>query len=368
MAVSTTDVAEALNGVTIAQQSGENDLQQIKGLSNIKNNGSGSFTIAAGDDQGTSFPALTFTYVGQETVTGSNLTNSGYFGTATSETLPVVSWVFSTAVFNAYVLAIDPTHVLLIGVTPTTSGGVTTWAQNANRFLLTTGGPDTDLATNPLTLNSTSATYTPPSGTTISCFVSGTRIATPAGFALVENLAEGDLVTTISGDAKPVIWAGQRTLRVSLHRNPELVRPVTIRAGAFGDGLPVRDLTVSADHNVFVDGVLIPAKCLVNDLNVVFSDVERVTYHHIELAAHDVVFAEGLPTETYLEVGNRSVFAGGAVVDAHPDFASTPDSSYFAFEARGYAKLVLAGAELDAVRARLAAQADSKADADRKAA
>ena len=162
--------------------------------------------------------------------------------------------------------------------------------------------------------------------------------------------------------------AGRRTIRVASHRSPELVRPVTIRAGAFGDALPRRDLTMSSDHNIFVDGVLIPAKCLVNELNVVFAAVETVTYHHIELAAHDVVFAEGLPAETYLEVGNRSAFAGGAIVDAHPDFASLPDASYFAFEARGYAKLVLAGAELTAVRARLAARADRQVDADRKAA
>ena len=368
MALTTTDVAEALNGVTIAAQPGENDLQQIKGLSNIKNNGGGSFTVAAGDDQGTSFPALTFSYVGQETVSGSNLTNSGYFGNVSSVTVPVISWVFATNVFNAIVLAFDPTHVLLVGVTPTTTNGVTTWAQNANRFLLTTGGPDFSLLTSPQTVTTTGATYTAPNGTTISCFVSGTRITTPDGFALVEDLAAGDLVTTISGEAKPVVWAGRRTIRVAMHRNPELVRPVTIRAGAFGDNLPLRDLTVSSDHNLFVDGVLIPAKCLVNDLNVVFSDVERVTYHHIELAMHDVVFAEGLPTETYLEVGNRSAFAGGAAVDMHPDFASTPDSSYFAFEARGYAKLVLAGPELTAVCARLAARADRKVEADRKAA
>ncbi len=71
-------------------------------------------------------------------------------------------------------------------------------------------------------------------------------------------------------------------------------------------------------------GVLIPAKYLVNGLNIVQVPVDAVEYHHIELAAHDVILAEGLPAESYLETGNRRNFENAdGVVRLFPDFAQT---------------------------------------------
>jgi hypothetical protein len=74
-----------------------------------------------------------------------------------------------------------------------------------------------------------------------------------------------------------------------------------------------------------------------------------VVYHHIELEQQDVVLAEGLPAETYLDAGDRARFSGGEVVALYPDFAAR------AWEMRGCAPLVLTGQALAAARAKLAA-------------
>ena len=261
--------------------------------------------------------------------------------------------------FYIQAVAFNSKQVLFQGYT---TAGVENPSQH---FLLTDGGSIQQTGEMlPITLYPTGSSYTTPSGVTITgapCFGRGTIIATLDGDVLVEDLREGDLVLTVSGEAKPLVWTGSRTVNVARHPRPENVRPVCIRRSAFSPNVPSRDLIVSPDHNVFTDGVLIPAKCLVNGRNVVLQDVETVHYHHIELASHDVVYANGLETETYLDTGNRPSFAGEGVVTAYPDFASAPDQNYFAWEASGYARLVLEGAEVENVRARLAERADELA-------
>jgi hypothetical protein len=99
------------------------------------------------------------------------------------------------------------------------------------------------------------------------------------------------------------------------------VRPVRVAAGAFGEGLPRRDLWLSPGHNVAFEGVLMPISALVNGRSVAEVDVASVEYWHVELQTHDVILAEGLPAESYLDCGNRTAFAnGGAFAEAHPDF------------------------------------------------
>ncbi len=72
---------------------------------------------------------------------------------------------------------------------------------------------------------------------------------------------------------------------------------------------------------MYVDGVLIPVRCLLNDASIRQTPCARVTYWHVELEAHDVLLAEGLPCESYLDTGNRGAFAnGGGAVHLHPVF------------------------------------------------
>ncbi len=186
----------------------------------------------------------------------------------------------------------------------------------------------------------------------IVCFRAGTRIATPRGEILVERLNPGDRVRTHSSGEKAIIWIGRRGIDCRRHPDPVRILPVRIAAHAFGPGLPRRDLFLSPGHAVFVDGDLIPVKCLLNGTTIRQVPASRVTYFHIELDDHEVIFAEGLATESYLDTGNRPDFANGG-----PSVALYPDLSAMTWETAGCAPLVLAGPRLEAVRARLAARA-----------
>jgi hypothetical protein len=109
--------------------------------------------------------------------------------------------------------------------------------------------------------------------------------------------------------------------------------------------MPCRDLLLSPDHAVYVDGLLIPIRHLMNGTTIAQEEADEVTYWHVELHQHDVILAEGLPCESYLDTGNRGAFAcGGPAMQLHPDFSS------FKWEAEGCAPLIVTGPELEAAR------------------
>ena len=188
--------------------------------------------------------------------------------------------------------------------------------------------------------------------TEVPCYLRGTRIATPAGECAVESLAAGDLVLTRAGAARPITWIGHRRVDCRRHRRPHEVFPVRVRAGAFGDGLPGRDLRLSPDHAVFMYDALIPIRCVINGATVVQERAAVVSYFHVELPSHDVILAEGLPAESYLDLGNRGAFdnGGGAIV-LHPDFGMR------VWQREACAQLILGGPVLVAVKQRLLLQA-----------
>ena len=191
----------------------------------------------------------------------------------------------------------------------------------------------------------------------IACFAAGTRIATGHGEVAVEALSIGDCVRTVPGNrCEPVIWTGHRRIDCGRHPEPSRVRPVRISAGAFGAGLPRRDLLLSPDHAVFVDGVLIPVKHLINRRTIRQVAVRAVTYFHVELRRHAVILAEGLPAESYLDTGNRSSFAHGDVTRLFADFGSHAQDVASIREANACAPFVVQGAELDVIRRRLAGE------------
>ena len=150
------------------------------------------------------------------------------------------------------------------------------------------------------------------------CFASGTEIRTARGDVPVERLVIGDLVVTAGGATRPIRWLGSRTLDCRRHPRPADVMPVRIVAGAFGEDRPARDLWLSPGHSVCLDilgEVLIPASALVDGAAITQISVKEVTYWHVELESHDVILAEGLPAESYLEMGNRSFFSESGVLD-----------------------------------------------------
>ena len=192
------------------------------------------------------------------------------------------------------------------------------------------------------------------------CFRAGTRIATPLGDIPVERLNKGDRVLTHSSGEKEIIWIGRRGIDCRRHPDPVRVLPVRVAAHAFGPHLPRRALFLSPGHAVFVEGDLIPVKCLLNGTTVRQVPASRITYFHIELDDHEVIFAEGLATESYLDTGNRPDFANGG-----PSLALYPDLSAITWETASCAPIVLAGPRLEAVRARLAVRAAAPRMSDR---
>ncbi|WP_280818944.1 Hint domain-containing protein [Methylobacterium variabile] len=159
------------------------------------------------------------------------------------------------------------------------------------------------------------------------CFATGTRIRTARGDVVVEDLRVGDLAVTVGGGSRPIRWIGSRTLDGTGRALPFNQGPVRIRAGAFGQGLPARDLRLSPGHPVLVGagadgagGVLVPAMCLINGTTIAREPATAVTYWHVELDAYDILLAEGLPAESYLDLGSRPWFAGSDARLHDPEF------------------------------------------------
>jgi hypothetical protein len=152
----------------------------------------------------------------------------------------------------------------------------------------------------------------------IACFVAGTRIATPCGEVPVEHLRIGDAVITASGHVESIRWIGFRRYSAAAVARDRARRPIRIVAGALGAGLPRRDLFLSPQHAVLLcdpegGDVLVPAAQLVNGVSVTrCRDCEAIEYFHLELAAHDVVLAEGQPAETFVDRNSRETFDNAA--------------------------------------------------------
>src|SRR4029077_9499561 len=105
------------------------------------------------------------------------------------------------------------------------------------------------------------------------------------------------------------------------------VAPIRIERDAFADGIPHRDLLFSPDHAIFVNGMLICARQLVNGTTIRQDrDSSAVHYYHVELGEHSILLAEGLPAESYIDTGNRGFFANsGMPLALHPDLTDEAD-------------------------------------------
>ncbi len=178
----------------------------------------------------------------------------------------------------------------------------------------------------------------------VACFRAGTNIRTARGDVAIETVRIGDAAALAGGGFGRVIWTGRRSVVLTNHPRPWDVMPVHVQAHAFAENQPERDLVVSPDHAVFTGGVLIPVRYLINGASIRQQAVERVTWWHVELERHGVILAEGLPTESYLDTGNRSAFEGEACIQMQPDFART------VWEGQGCAALVTDGPVVRAAR------------------
>ena len=255
------------------------------------------------------------------------------FGFALSDTIVAQGFAGNTPVWSAGTLTLTGTGAQL-GQTLTLS---VAGSYAAAHFSAVPDGSGTDIG--------------------VSCFAAGTRILTDRGERAVETLRAGMLVPGRAGTLLRIRWVGHRRIVPGRHAKPQEVQPVRVRADAFGPGLPRRDLRLSPDHAIYLPGppaALVPVHTLCNGVSVLHENVRAVTYYHVELeteqgeAVHDVLLAEGLATESYLDTGNRAAFVGGG-----PALALHPEFSRSVWQTRGVAPLHLAGPEVVALRRRL---------------
>ena len=138
--------------------------------------------------------------------------------------------------------------------------------------------------------------------TEVICLASGTRIATISGDRLIEDLVAGDLVLTMDRGYQPIRWIGS-----SKRSATGDLAPILIRKGALGND---RDLRVSPQHRMLLQGwqaemlfgeeeVLATAKSLVNDHSILRDEGGEVEYFHMLFDTHEIIYAEGAPSESF---------------------------------------------------------------------
>jgi hypothetical protein len=185
------------------------------------------------------------------------------------------------------------------------------------------------------------------------CYCRGTRIRTPKGEVAVEALKVGDRIVTADGNIQPIKWIGRRFYRDWLAAGNADVQPILFKAGSIADHVPVRDLYVSPEHAMFLDGMLIPALHLVNGTSIVkVEGMEEVEYFHLEFDRHVVIFAEGATAESFVDDDSRMLFHNAdEYLRLYPD---EPRNRHTAF----CAPRVEAGAALETTHRRLTARAE----------
>jgi hypothetical protein len=189
----------------------------------------------------------------------------------------------------------------------------------------------------------------------IPCFASGTRILREDGDVLVEDIQVGDTLITVRENGsvtQKVIWTGKRAIDIRRHPAPNRVRPIRILAGAIAENIPERDLRLSPEHAVYLNGALFTAESLINGTTIFQEQTTtHVTYHHIELESHDIIMAEGLPCESFLDTGNKTMFESvSGITTLHPDFRPGAGAEFCA-------PLIRDGEALDRIRTTLTSRA-----------
>lgn len=274
------DLAIGGGGLLIAEPSST--------VNGVINGGGGTLELAAGSETVgavTNFTTITFDTGAAAAVAGTaaGLNSVDVTGFVTGDTLEITGATDTISSFAGGVLTLGGTAPATIDL------GTVTGAPAAAE---SSGNTDVTL---------------------VPCFRAGARILTDAGEVAVEALKAGmRVVSYADGRGVPITWVGHRRIMCAQHPRPRDVWPVRIAAGAFGEATPHRPLYLSPDHAVFVNGELVPVRYLINGTSIAQIACDHVTYFHVELADHGVLLADGLPAESYLDTGNRALFADEA--------------------------------------------------------
>lgn len=292
-------VANALSGTTVNLTDGGHfsngtNLANVLTSSTINYGpGGGTFTVNGG---GTAINLSSTTINGFATNNGLNhleFTNTG--GTATTYT-----------VTNSGTNQV----ITVLGANNETLSTVTIAGQTLNAGTYTVG------QNGPLTVGQNGTTLTVTDQAVV-CFLAGTLIRTATGEIAIEDIRVGDEVfVSVDGkdELRPVTWIGSgHVLSNPVYPMDMGGYPVRILKGAIAEGVPYKDLLVTAEHSFFFEGKLVPIRMLVNGRSIFYDrSFQTYTYYHIELAQHAIIYADGMLSESYLDTGNRKNF-----VDQH---------------------------------------------------
>lgn len=185
----------------------------------------------------------------------------------------------------------------------TTHVGTTFYTADGSRYFTPNDGSTLADGTATATTFVTNSTQMPVGDLGPPCFTAGTMILTPDGEVQIEDLEIGDLVMTKDHGAQPVRWLGKRVVA-----GRGEFAPILFKAGAIGN---TRDLKVSPQHRMLLqdwraelffgeDEVLCAANKLLNDKTILKAPCDTIEYIHLMFDSHEVIYAEGAPTESFL--------------------------------------------------------------------
>ena len=167
----------------------------------------------------------------------------------------------------------------------------------------------------------------------ILCFTNGTMILTRSGEKPIEELVAGDMIVTKDNGLQNIRWIGSTTVPATGR-----FAPIMIQKGAMGNA---RNLRVSPQHQMLIEGwkaellfgereVLVSAKYLVNQDTIYVSEGDTVEYFHILFDTHQIIFANGTPSESFhpskMTIGALAKETREEIFNLFPELQESPDA------------------------------------------
>jgi hypothetical protein len=207
----------------------------------------------------------------------------------------------------------------LISMTHSTLGGTQTGTMNATGDTLSFTGTFTGIKFTSLNGGSTAFMGLDSiTAESITCFLGDVLVETADGKKEVQDLVPGDSLVTADGGRTTVRWIGKQPIN-TMFSDPKKVNPVLISAGSISEGIPSRNLVVSPDHAIAIEGVLYNASALINGVTIgQLAHMPRggFVYYHIETDTHELILAEDCLTETFIDYAGRGGFENANEAEA----------------------------------------------------